>query len=85
MPHEQEESCPQEMPSKLKGFPFAPVRFEDGLPVFQGVEARKDLVRRFGLPNAAPAPGETPFGNTRCVFVDDWNDGERIAYFEPDR
>ena len=58
---------------------------EDGLPVFRGIQARKELVRRFGLPNAAPGPGETPFGNTRCVFVDDWNAGKRSAYLDPDR
>ena len=68
---------------KLAGVPFSPVRFEDGLPVFRGQEAYKELFRRFGIPNASPAPGtdQGPFGkSTRCVFVDDDNDGERIAY-----
>jgi len=83
MPHDNEKSRAQPIPPKLKGFPFAPVRFEDGLPVFQGVEARKELVRRFGLPNAAPRSGEPLFGNVRIVFVDDEHDGERIAYHEP--
>ena len=44
---------------------------------------RRELFRRFGIPNASPAPGtgQGPFGkSTRCVFVDDDNDGERIAY-----
>ena len=84
MPAKQERSG-QEMPPELEGFPVAPLRFEDGLPVFRGIQARKELVRRFGLPNATPGPGETPFGNTRCVFVDDDNDGKRIAYLDPDR
>ncbi len=73
----------QELPPELNGFPLAPVRLENGLPVFHGKAARKELVRRFGLPNAAPGPGESPFGNTRCLFVDDWNHGKPIAYFDP--
>ena len=84
MPAKQDRSG-QEMPPELEGFPFAPVQFGHGLPVFRGIQARKELVRRFGIPNAAPRPGETPFGNTRCVFVDDDNDGKPIAYLDPDR
>lgn len=45
----------------LAGLPIRPVRFEDGLPVFQGPEARACLTRRFGLPNAYPRPGERIF------------------------
>ena len=85
MPVKQERPRPKELSPKLKGFPFAPVGFENALPVFRGVAARKELVRRFGLPNAAPRPGEPLFGNARIVFVDDDNDGERIAYVEPSR
>ncbi len=73
----------QELSPELTGFPFAAARFENGLPVFRGKAARKELVRRFGLPNAVPGQGETPFGNARCLFVDDWNDGKPIAYFDP--
>src|SRR5258708_6564789 len=80
MPDEQEKSCPQELPPELKGFRVAPVSLEDGLPVFREIDARKELVRRFGLPNAVPGPGETPFGNTRCLFVDDHNGGKPIAW-----
>jgi hypothetical protein len=85
MSNQQEKSCPRELLPKLKGFPFDPVRYEDGLPVFQGVEARKELARRFGLPNAAPRSGEPLFGNGRIVFVDDENYGERVSYHEPSR
>ena len=84
MPANQERSR-QKMPPELEGFPVVPLRFEDRLPVFRGIEARKELVRRFGLPNAAPNPRETPFGNTRCVFVDDDNVGKRLACLDPDR
>ena len=84
MPAKQDRSG-QETPSELEGFPFAPVQFEHGLPVFRGIQARKELVRRFGLANAAPAPSETPFGNTRCGFVDDDNEGKRITYLDPNR
>jgi hypothetical protein len=65
---------------KLPGFPFSPLGFEDGLPVFKGQEAYKELFRRFGIPNAAPLEGEGPFSSTRSLFVDDDNDGEPVAY-----
>jgi hypothetical protein len=69
------------MKLELREFPFTPLRFEDGLPAFEGREARKELVRRFGLPNAAPMIGEKIFSCTRCMFVDDDQDGKPIAYW----
>lgn len=79
---DQGQTPAQEMPPELTDFPFAPLGFEDGLPVFGGTEAREELTRRFGLPNAAPRPGERLFGNSRCLFVDDWNQDKPIAYLE---
>ncbi len=84
MPNNQQHPSWQLTP-ELRGFPFAPVRTEQGLPVFRGKQARKELTHRFGLPNAAPRPGESPFGNTWCLFVDDGNNGKPIAYLEPEQ
>jgi hypothetical protein len=67
---DQHQTPGQQLPQEFTDFPFTPLRFEDGLPVFRGTEARKELTRRFGLPNAAPRPGERLFGNCRCIFVD---------------
>lgn len=82
MPANQKTLRPQEMPAQLKEFPILPERFENSLPVFQGKQAYKELFRRFGIPNAAPRPGESLFGNCRSLFVDDENDGQPVAYWE---
>ena len=81
MPHSEPLHTSQ-LPSELDGFLFAPVRFENDLPVFHGPAARKELTRRFGLPNAVPQPGESPFKASRVLFVDDDHEGKPIAYVE---
>jgi hypothetical protein len=42
---------------------------------------RRRLFAMYGLPNAAPLPHETPFGQCREQFVDDDEDGRPAAYF----
>ena len=58
------------------------VAFEEGLPLFRGKEARRQLFKRFGLPNAHPRKGEPLFGISRSLFVDDEQDGKPIAFFD---
>jgi len=59
---------------------------EDGrsLPTYHSRGMRCRLTRRYGLPNAAPHPGEDVFTTDRVLFVDDDRDGAPIAYWEPD-
>ena len=61
-----------------------PSRFLDGLPVYLGQEAYKELFRLWGIPNWMPLPGETPFSRKqrRMLFVDDFDDGRPVAYWE---
>jgi hypothetical protein len=54
------------------------------IPTYQGAACRRLLVGQFGLPNAAPFPGEFLFTCTREVFVDDDHDGRPVAYWIPD-
>lgn len=51
------------------------------IPTYYGKEAYKKLVRRYGLPNAAPKKGESLFGKCRVLFVDDDNNGRPVAYW----
>jgi hypothetical protein len=55
------------------------------LPTFSGDDARRALVRRWGLPNAWPREGEVLFGSCRVLFVDDDRDGKPVAYWIPQR
>lgn len=55
------------------------------IPTYRGVEARRELTRRWGLPWADPRKGESLFGNCRILFVDDDNDGTPVAYWVPDK
>ena len=54
------------------------------VPTFREPADRKRLVREYGLPNAAPLPGQSLFTRgCRELFVDDDRDGEPVAYFLP--
>jgi hypothetical protein len=56
------------------------------IPTFSGTEARRALVRQWGLPNSCPRQGESPLGaRCRLLFVDDANDGAPVAYWIPER
>ena len=59
-------------------------RPDAAIPTFSGRDARRALTRRWGLPNTAPRPCDPFFGNSRCVFVDDDDDGRPVAYWLPD-
>lgn len=50
------------------------------VPTLRGAVARRALTRLYGPPNAAPLPGESPFGRCRVLFVDDFNGGRPVAY-----
>ncbi|RLC88672.1 MAG: hypothetical protein DRJ03_02005 [Chloroflexi bacterium] len=58
---------------------------DDALLVYSGKEARKQLTRLWGVPNSCPRLGESYFGRSRVVFVDDDNDGKPMAYWVPDK
>lgn len=51
------------------------------IPTYTGDDARKALCSKYGLPNAAPRPGESFFGDCRVLFVDDYDDGKPVAYW----
>ena len=68
----------------LKNFPFPSTGTKNGLPVFCGIDARKELARRYGIPNSLPKPGaKNPFGNSGTLLYVDDDNGEHIAYWEP--
>lgn len=52
------------------------------VPVYRGAERRKDLYRRWGLPNGNPREGESFFGACRLTFIDD-DTGEVVAHWVP--
>ena len=60
-------------------FPFP----ELSIPTFYGEEKRRELTRRWGLPNVYPRPGESPFGHCRVLFRDDDRSGEPVAFWAP--
>lgn len=53
-----------------------------GVPTYRGRLARRELVARYGLPNAYPRKGERLFGAGRVLFVDDDKDGRPVAFWE---
>ena len=55
------------------------------IPTFKGRLARVRLTSRWSIPNTAPRQGETPFGCSRVLFVDDFDDGRPQAYWAPDK
>lgn len=60
------------------------------IPTFHSWADRRELLRRWGLPNSAPTPAElAKWGqlaflrpHTRDLFVDDDRDGEPVAYWQ---
>lgn len=62
---------------------LTPIRYEDGLPVYEGREAYRELVRRYGIPNAAPVGDQALFTGKpiRVLFVDDHDGGRPKGYF----
>lgn len=53
------------------------------IPTFSGWDARRALVRAWGLPNAWPRVGESIFTHCREMFVDDFDGGRPKAYWVP--
>jgi len=59
------------------------------IPTLHSWGDRRDLLRRWGLPNSAPTPAELAkwgllafLRTTRQLFVDDDRDGEPVAYWQ---
>ena len=53
-----------------------------GEVTFSSKEERRKLFRLYGVPNAAPCEGESPFGDCRVAFVDDDEDGKLVAFWK---
>ena len=59
-----------------------PIPPNHDVPTFRGVEARRELYRRYGLPCTAPLPGQSHFnGRCRILF---WDDNQPACYWEPE-
>lgn len=60
------------------------MKAEADIPVLTGSATRRWLVKNFGLPNAWPRDGETPWQTERQLFVDDDDGGRSVAFWVPD-
>lgn len=50
------------------------------IPTRYGLDARRELAQRYGLPTVAPRPRQSPFRDCRVLFHDET--GEPVCYWE---